>query len=108
MPSADDVLTALAALERVYDGTIPEIRRRGARYDRVERLLLLEARGQADLFAALIRDQIEAIRRARRDGPIPSMLLADLALYRRQENRWRRERQRLETILVMPSAGDVP
>jgi len=108
MSSQTDVLGALAALERLYDGSIPEALRRAAPYERLEQMLLLEARGQTDLFAALIRNQIEAIRRARPDGPIPSMLLSDLALYRRQEIRWRREKERIEAILAMPSGGDVP
>lgn len=108
LAQGNDVLTALAELERFYDGPIPESLRNGAQYDNFSRHLLIEARAQTDLFAALIRDQIEAIRRARRDGPIPSMLLSDLALYRRQEMLWRREAQRLDAILVTPSADDAP
>ncbi|MGH6982317.1 MAG: hypothetical protein ACREFC_14025 [Stellaceae bacterium] len=95
-------------LEQAYDGPLPEPLLRGSQYAAIEQRLLLEARAQTELFAALIRGQIEAIRRARGDGPIPSMLIDDLALYRRQEFWWRREKERIEAILAMPLADDVP
>ncbi len=101
-----DVLDALAELERRYDGPIPEPLRRNFRVF-AESRLLIDARGQADLFGALIRSQIEAIRRARRAGIVPGRLLADLKLYRRQEFCWRQEARRLDAA-IMPTADDAP
>jgi hypothetical protein len=99
----------VAALERRYDGPIRERLRQIARLGSETRLLAAEADGQRDFFSALIRSQIEAIRRARRGGgPIPARLLDDLKLYRRQEYWWRREAERLRALIVTPSAADVP
>jgi hypothetical protein len=103
-----DSWDTLAALERRYDGPIPEPLRQVARLGSVERALSIEAEGQTDFFAALIRSQIEAIRSARRAGSIPPRLLADLKLYRRQEFWWRSQAQRLRAIVATPSAADAP
>jgi hypothetical protein len=93
-------LRRLAELERRFDGPIPEPLRRIAALGSAERVLLLEAEGQAMFFRALIRDQIEAIRRHRKGrGGVPESLLRDLALYRRQELFWRREAARLQAIV---------
>jgi hypothetical protein len=109
LADSNDVLSAMAALERRYDGPIPEPLRQIARDGSTDRRLLIEADGQTDFFTSLIRDQIEAIRRARRGGPIPGRLLDDLKLYRRHEFWWRREAQRLRAAIVAtPSAADVP
>jgi hypothetical protein len=101
-----DALAAFETLERRYDGPIPEPLRRAARFGSAQRRLLAEAEGQARFFAALVADQIESIRGARRLGTVPPRLFADLKLYRRQELWWRREAWRLAA--VTPSAGDVP
>ncbi len=102
---AKNVLVAMSALERRYDGPIPP--RHSAFHGTPEARLYAEAVGQADFFAALIRSQIEAIRRARSNGPIPARLLDDLKLYRRQECWWRRETRRLQVVLRR-SADDAP
>jgi hypothetical protein len=99
-----DVLGTLAELERRYDGPIPESRRQCLR-NSGHHGLLVEARGQAQLFRALVLDQTEAIRRARHNGVIPGRLLADLKLYRQHDFLWRREVRRLEAT-IKPSAGD--
>ena len=99
-------LSMLAALEARYDGPIPEPLRRtvGASAPRT----LAEAEGQARFFAALVRWQIDAIRRTRRaGGAVPERLFADLTLYRRQQCWWRREAKRCRAG-VTPSAADVP
>lgn len=83
-----DVLDALAEVERRYDGPIPETLRQLV-HSSAERRLLIETQGQADLFAALVWDQAEAIRPARRTGAIPDHLLADLKLCRQHEFWWR-------------------
>jgi hypothetical protein len=101
-----DVFNALAELERRYDGPIPETLRRHV-HSSAERRLRIEAQGQADLFAALVWNQVEAIRLARRTGAIPDYLLADLKLYRQHEFWWRRETQRLAAT-VTPSGDDAP
>jgi hypothetical protein len=108
LAAATDLPDAMAALEWRYDGPIPEPLRKIARYGSADRRLLLEAEGQADLFAALTRDQIAAIRRARSDGPIPSRLLADLKLYRGQECWWRREADRLRDALARRLGAGAP
>ena len=107
MAHAKNVLMAIATLERRYDGPIPEPLRQFALHGIPEARLHAEALGQANVFAALIRSQIEAIRRARGDGPLPMRLLDDLKLYRREEYWWRRETQRLQAVLRR-SADDAP
>ena len=104
--AAADSTDAMAALEWRFDGPIPEPLRKIALCGSPGRRLLIEAEGQADFFAAMIRDQIEAIRRARRDGPVQGRLLADLKLYRRQEYRWRREVDRLRAAIAATRSAD--
>ena len=81
---------AFAALELRYDGPLPEPIRRIAEHGSAAHWRLVEATGQGGLFAALIRDQMEAIRRCRGAGSIPPHLMADLALYRRRWQWWSR------------------
>jgi hypothetical protein len=85
-----DPLRALAALERRYDGAIPEMARRIALAGSENSVIARQAAGQAGLFAELARVQLRALRRRRADGSLYPGLLADLALYRRERNRWRR------------------
>jgi hypothetical protein len=108
LADSPDSLSVMAALERRYDGPVPEPLRQVARVGSADRRLLFDAEGQSDFFAALIRGQIEAIRRARRDGAIPARLFADLKLYRRQELWWRGEVQRLRAAVATRLAGDAP
>jgi hypothetical protein len=86
---AVEALQTLAELERRYDGPIPEPLRNAARLGSAEQVLTVEALGQADFFATLLRNQIQAIRRARAGGTARPNLWADLALYRRRR-RFRR------------------
>ena len=91
---AYDAVAAMAALERRYDGAIPEAERRLARFgpSLIERLV---AEGQAAFFRAAVLGQIDIIRRRRRDGSFYPALLDDLACYRRHWRRWRRVLYRL-------------
>jgi hypothetical protein len=92
----------MAALERLYDGPIPEPARATARIGGAG-AQLASARGQMDCFNSLIRSQLEALRRSKRiqdrDGPGMRAYLIrlhdDLQLYRRQHRFWRRTVWRL-------------
>jgi len=53
-------------------------------------VLKIRARGEARLFRAMARGQIEAIRRRRDDGSFYPALADDLAFYLRQWRAWRR------------------
>ncbi|HEX4113731.1 MAG TPA: hypothetical protein VH020_14455 [Stellaceae bacterium] len=101
MAEVDPALGALAALEQRYDGPIPEPLKRIAIHGSAARRSFIEAASQAQFFSAMIRGQLEAIRRSRHGGAIPAGLYADLALYRRRRHWWRRETARL-------SAADAP
>ena len=94
MAEPHDPLAAFAALERRYDGAIPEAERRVARFGSAaaERLV---AEGQAAFFEALALGQIAIIRRRRRDGSFYPALTDYLAFYRRSWQRWRRVAQQL-------------
>jgi hypothetical protein len=83
-----DPLAALAALERRFDGPIPEPLRLMALHGSARAVLLRRARRQEAFFAALIPSQKRAIALRRQDGSFYPALLADLALYRRQKRRW--------------------
>jgi hypothetical protein len=91
MAEAAQALGALAALERRYDGPIPEPVKRIAIHGSAARWSSIEAVSQAEFFSAMIRGQLDAIRRFQRHGTVPAHLYADLALYRRHRQRWRRE-----------------
>jgi hypothetical protein len=84
-----DPLRALAALERRYDGAMPEMALRIALAGSAKIVTARQAAGQAGFFADLARSQLRAIRMRRADGSLYSGLLADLALYRSERNRWR-------------------
>jgi hypothetical protein len=85
-----DPLRALAALERRYDGAIPEMARRVALAGSENAVIARQAAGQAGFFASLALSQLRAIRKRRADGSLYPGLLADLALYRSERTRWRR------------------
>ena len=104
---ADRALVALAVLERCYDGPIPEPLRRRALAGGSDSSGLMEAEGQADFFAGLVRSQIAAIRVSSGEKTAWQRLHADLALYRRRRRWWRRETMRLRGA-VTPSAADAP
>jgi hypothetical protein len=87
---AHDPLAALTALERRFDGPIPETLRLIARLGSAAALRRLQAEGQAEFFSSLARSQLRAIRRGREAGRLAPGLLSDLALYRRERRRWRR------------------
>jgi hypothetical protein len=95
------VLDALAALERRYDGPLPQPVKLIAIHGSAARWSLIEAASEAEFFSALIRGQLRAVRLLRRRGPVPAALYADLRLYRRRRQWWRREIARL-------SAADAP
>jgi hypothetical protein len=98
MAEAKPALRALSMLERRYDGPFPAPLKRIALLGSAERWLQAEAAGQAEFFTALIRGQLEAIRRLRHGGAVPAALYADLALYRRRRQWWRREAVRLSAV----------
>ncbi|HEY5211005.1 MAG TPA: hypothetical protein VIJ42_16325 [Stellaceae bacterium] len=104
---ADRALAALTALERCYDGPIPEPLRRRALSGCGAPPGLIEAEGQADFFAGLVRAQIAAIRVSSGETAAWQRLHADLALYRQRWRWWRREMMRLRGGIT-PSAGDAP
>ena len=85
-----DPLPDLDALERCYDGTIPQSLRLAARLGSAAAVRRLHAEGQAAFFTAMARGQLAAIRARRADGSFYPALLDDLALYRRERRRWRR------------------
>ncbi|HXQ51133.1 MAG TPA: hypothetical protein VN802_08580 [Stellaceae bacterium] len=85
-----DPLSALAELERRYDGPIPEPLRLVARLGSPSAARRLHAEAKAAFFAALAKGQIRAIRRRRGAGSLYPALFDDLALYRRERRHWRR------------------
>jgi hypothetical protein len=85
-----DPLRALAALERRYDGAIPERTRQIALAGSAEAAIARRAAGEAGFFADLARAQLRAIQMRRTEGSLSPSLRADLALYRRERSRWRR------------------
>jgi hypothetical protein len=98
MAATRRVLETLAALERRYDGPIPEPLRQLAYFGSITGQRLAEADGQRDFFTRLVRDQLKALRRARRAGAESAGLAHDLAFYRRRRQWWRREAARLRSI----------
>ena len=88
-------LEALSALERRFDGPIPEhLRQATLRGEWVLPPLLL-AEAQVCFFASLIHGQIATIRRRRKDGTFYPDLVSDLRLYHGRRRIWRRELTRL-------------
>ncbi len=83
-------LIALAELERIFNGPIPDAMRLAARHGSSEIVRRLRARGEAKFFRALARGQIRAIRRRRDNGSFYPELAEDLALYLRSWRAWRR------------------
>lgn len=95
-----DPLPALAALERRYDGPIPEPLLRAARLGSPALAALLLAEGQARFFKGMAQGQRAIIRRRRADGSLYPGLFADLAFYCRRWRAWRRRARRLRAALA--------
>jgi hypothetical protein len=90
-------LDALSALERRFDGPVPECLR--------EATLLglalparLRAEAQVSFFSSLIHGQIAIIRQRRGDGTFYPELISDLGFYRDRRRIWREELLRLRRI----------
>jgi hypothetical protein len=93
MPDAR--LARLAALERRYDGPVPEPELLLARFGSAAAVARLEAAGNTAFYRRLLRQQIALIRRRRADGTFYPALLADLRFYRERWRHWRRALHRL-------------
>jgi hypothetical protein len=65
-------------------------------------VLKIRARGEAGLFRAMARGQIQAIRRRRDDGSFYPALADDLAFYLRQWRAWRRV-----VVELGPAIGEI-
>jgi hypothetical protein len=87
----DAPLARLAALERAYDGPVPEPERQLARFGSAAAVAHLAAAGNAVFYRAMVRRQIATIRRRRAEGSLYPALLADLGLYRARWRFWRRK-----------------
>jgi len=87
-------LAAFAEFARIFNGPIPEAARLAARHGSSGIVLKIRARGEAGLFRAMARGQIQAIRRRRDDGSFYPALADDLAFYLRQWRAWRPRRRR--------------
>lgn len=81
----------LAALERRYDGPIPEPERLAAELG-APALALLLAAGNARFFRCMVRQQVATIRRRRAEGSFYPALIDDLLLYRACWRIWHRRR----------------
>jgi hypothetical protein len=91
-------LAALSALERRFDGPIPEPLRQATLLGHSLLPLRLLAEAQVCFFSSLVRGQIATIRQRRRDGSFYEHLVADLAFYRQRRRLWRRELARLQGL----------
>ena len=98
-----DTLAAIAALERRYNGPVPEGLLLAARFGSAQSAELLLAEGQAAFFKTMVLAQIRIIRERRSDGSFYPALLADLALYRRCWRRRQRQCRALRAALASPS-----
>ncbi len=98
--SPDNPLAALSALERRFDGPIPEPLREVVRCGSVERAEQLFALAQARFFREMVTRQVAVIRARRRDGSAYPSLADDLALYRRG---WRLWHRRVRTLGLSPT-----
>jgi hypothetical protein len=94
-------LRRLGALERRFDGPVPEAERSLLLLGSVTAMVQRQAKTEAAFFAALVRRQIHAIRGRRSAGSMPADLLEDLASYRRQRRAWRR-------FAAHPRDGEAP
>jgi hypothetical protein len=88
-------LSAIAQLERRYNGPVPAASLLVAHMGSAEAVERLFAEGQAAFFKRMVIAQIRVIRQRRRDGSFYGALLCDLDLYRRGWRRWHRERRAL-------------
>jgi hypothetical protein len=79
----------LEALERRYDGPVPEPIRRALRAGSLRQAERIQAAAETRFLAAAIRQQVAAIRATRRRGRDDAPLCHDLVTYRRAWRRWR-------------------
>ena len=95
-----NALSAIAELERRYNGPLPAASLLVARLGSAEAVELLFAEGQAAFYKRMVITQLGVIRQRRRDGSFYGALLADLDLYRRCWRRWHRESRALRAALA--------
>ena len=100
-------LEALSALERRFDGPIPDWLREATFLGGLVLPELLRAEAQGCFFASLIRGQIAIIRQRRKDGTFYPELVSDLGFYRGGRRVWRAELIRLGR-LVAPHGAEKP
>jgi hydroxyacyl-ACP dehydratase HTD2-like protein with hotdog domain len=91
-----DALAHLAELERQFDGPIPETLRQAAELGSAATVERLFAAGEVAFYHSLVVKQIALVRLRRAEGSFYAALLADLRLYRRECQRWRRRCRALE------------
>jgi hypothetical protein len=91
-------LTATAALERRYNGPVPEGLLLAARFGSADAADLLFAEGQAAFYKRMALAQLGIIRQRRGDDSFYPALLSDLALYRRCWRRWHRQCRALRAL----------
>jgi hypothetical protein len=87
---AHDVLAAVAALERRYDGSIPDGVRLAARLGSAEIVERLVAAGQRAFYRSMVLGQHDIIRRRRAEGSFYPALIDDLRTYRAGWRHWHR------------------
>jgi hypothetical protein len=93
-----NALSAIAELERRYNGPVPAESLSIARMGSAEAVELLFAEGQAAFYKRMVIAQLAVIRQRRRDHSSYAALFTDLDLYRRCWRRWHRESRALRTI----------
>ena len=96
-----DLLSALSAAERTYDGPIPH--RETILAGGADRLALKYARGSLDYHNSLVRDSIEALRRLRGRAGVSDWrgsCLRDMALHNRERRLLRVEVELLSARIV--------
>lgn len=79
-----------ASFERRYNGPLPLVARRVARYGSTATAPLVQARGEGALFSAMARGQIRTVRERRGGDASRPVLAGDLAYYLRYRRAWRR------------------
>jgi len=79
---------ALAELESLYNGPIPDQARAVARFGTPAMVMLIRARAETAFFRGMVRGQLRTIRRRRADGSAYPALYEDLALYLRHCRAW--------------------
>ena len=93
-----ECLEALSALERRFDGPIPDCLREATFLGGLALPALLRAEAQVCFFASLIRGQIAIIRQRRANGTFYPELVSDLGFYRGRRRVWQEELIRLRGV----------